>query len=247
VFALGVGLAFLPLLGATETVTGREPMALPFNAERAAMWFAAAFLVGAMVSSFQYAGHWRSKNPAPAYFDNVAASLDDRAKPVPLADLAVPPYIMWGFRFPENVYSHVFAPFADATEYPSATSDRLFVFDGLGRLRPAAISQMRSNVPATDRGCGYRLEGPETLRIPLNDPVIGGGWWVRLGYLADGDGTVTVTAGDRVHEIPVRKGLHAMYFRADGDFGQIKLSGLDEGTSLCTDDVVLGVPEPLEQ
>lgn len=247
VFAIGVGLAFLPLLGATEQVVPREPAAVPFHAESVVLAASALFVAGAMVSNVQYAGHWRSKNPAPAYFDNVEADLAARGDPVPLADLAVPQYIMWGFRFPENTYSHVFEPFDGRARYPSLSTDRLFVFDGKGMLRPAVISPMRRNVPADDQGCGYRLEDGESISIPLDAPVIGGGWWVRLGYLADGEGTVTVTAGERVHEAKVRKGLHAMFFRADGEFRHIRLSGLDNGTSLCTDDVTLGIPGPFEQ
>jgi hypothetical protein len=245
VCAIAVGLAFLPLLGATESAGPRHGSALPFRAESAVLTFTAVFIAGAMVSSVQYAGHWQSKNPAPAYFDRVEKSLAGREEPVPLADLAVPQLIMWGFRFPENTYSHMFRLYEDKTRYPSVNADELFVFDNKGDVRPALISSMRRNVPAEDGGCGYRLDDTG-ITIPLDDPVIGGGWWVRIGYLADGESPVTVTAGRRVHEAEVEKGLHSLYFEAGGNFDRIRLSGLEDGVSLCTNDVVLGIPEPFK-
>lgn len=245
VFAIAVGLAFLPLLGSTETVEPRGESGLPFRPENAVLTFMAVFVAGAMVSSVQYAGHWQTKNPAPAYFDRVEKNLAAREKPVPLANRAVPEMIMWGFRFPENTYSHVFRLYEDKTHYPSVTTDELFVFDNKGDLRPVLISSMRRNVPAKDVGCGYRLEDTG-ISIPLDDPVIGGGWWVRIGYLADGDSPVTVTAGRRVHEAEVERGLHSLYFEAGGNFDRIRLSGLEDGVSLCTNDVTLGIPEPVK-
>jgi hypothetical protein len=134
----------------------------------------------------------------------------------------------------------------EKTRYPSIVGDELFVFDARGRLRPALITPMRRNVPHEDPGCGYRLED-SSVTIPLDGPVMGGGWWVRLGYLADGQSAVTVTAGERVHEGAIKRGLHSLYFRADGRFDEIRLSGLENGTSLCTNDVTLGLPEPVPQ
>ncbi len=247
IFALSVGLAFLRFPGAVETSSLRDETQPPLFSGRHAALTSLAFLVAAGISNVQYVAHWHGNDKAQTYFDNARAGLESADRPVPLVNGQVPQFIMWGFRFPENSYRHVFAPYADRTRYLTSATDKLLVFDNAGRLRAATVSPVRRNVPAADRRCGYRVDGPETLRIPLDGPVIGGGWWVRLGYLADGDGTVTVTAGERVHEIPVEKGLHAMFFRADGEFEQIKLSGLDEGTSLCTNDVTLGVPEPLEQ
>jgi hypothetical protein len=246
VFALSVGLAFLPLVGAVETVRPREESGVPFRPESAALVFSVLFVGGAMVSNFQYAARWQMQNPAPAYFDRVAASLADKDQPVPLADLAVPQMIMWGFRHPENTYSRMFRLHEEKTRYPSIVSDELYVFDGRGRLRPALITPMRQNVPHEDSGCGYRLEDT-SITIPLDDPVIGGGWWVRIGYFADGNSTVTVTAGDLVHEGKIERGLHSLYFQASGRFKGIRLSGLENGTSLCTNDVTLGLPKPVPQ
>jgi hypothetical protein len=70
---------------------------------------------------------------------------------------------------------------------------------------------------------------------------------VRIGYFADGNSTVTVTAGDLVHEGKIERGLHSLYFQASGRFKGIRLSGLENGTSLCTNDVTLGLPKPVPQ
>lgn len=245
VFALSIGLAFLPLLGAAETVEPRENASVPYRPTRAIAAFTAVFVVAAMVSNFQYAGHVKANNPGRDYFQKVKNSLTARQQPVPLADIAVPQAVMWQFRYPENTYSHVFRLYDDETRYPSITNDKLFVFDAKGNLRPALVSSLRRNVPPKDTGCGYRLE-ESPITIPLDDPVIGGGWWVRLAYIADGDSTTTVTAGRMVHEAEVKEGFHSLFFRAAGKFDSIRLSGLENGVALCTNDVSLGLPEPFK-
>lgn len=240
VFALSVGLAFLPLLGAPETVRSREQEVLPFRPQTAATAVTLLFVVGAMVSNVQYIRHWQTANPGRSYFATVQRSLASRAQPVPLVDEGVPDTIMWGFRYPENTYSHVFRFLEKHTRYPSVTNDHLFVLDPHGTVRPAVITPLR--VARPHRGCGYRVSSSRTA-IPLNAPVVGGPWWVRVGYLADGSGSVTVTAGERVHRGRVLAGLHSLYFTASGRFDTIWLSGLSPGVSLCTNDVTLGLPE----
>lgn len=247
IFALSLGLAFLPLLSAPETVELRPGTADPVGIGRPLTVGTLVFTAAALVSNFQFVHHWQSRNQAISYFDNVRADLSEQGSgsPVPLADVPVPQYIMWGFRYPENTYSKVFKLYDDKTRYPSAATDRLLVFDNRGRLRPALITSARRNVPHEDEICGYRVED-EGISIPLDDPVMGGGWWVRMGYLADGDADLTVTAGRWVHDVEVKKGLHSLFFRAGGDFDRIRLSGLDNGVSLCTNDITLGVPEPFK-
>ena len=49
-----------------------------------------------------------------------------------------------------------------------------------------------------------------------------------------------------IDDVEVKKGLHSLFFRAGGDFDRIRLSGLDNGVSLCTNDITLGVPEPFK-
>jgi hypothetical protein len=203
-----------------------------------------AFVLGATVSNLQYARHWQTANPGRGYFAAVDKSLAKRSAPVPLADLAVPNTLMWGFRYPENTYSRVLKVYRDRTRYPSITSDHLYVFDRRGNLRPALITSLRVAQPHA--GCGYQMDGSD-VAIPLDAPVTGGGWWVRIGYLAKGSGTMKVTAGRDVHRAQVESGLHSLYFRAAGDFRKIWLSDLTPGVKLCTNDVTLGLPEAFEK
>ncbi|HEX6876169.1 MAG TPA: hypothetical protein VF165_10975 [Nocardioidaceae bacterium] len=244
VFALSVGLAFLPLVGAQETVRPRGRAVLPFRPESAVAAVTVAFLVGSVISNLQYVRHWQDSNPGRGYFAAVERSLARQQDRVPLADQAVPSTIMWGFRYPENTYSRVLRLYEDEVRYPAVTNDRLFVFNDKGVLRPAAITSARVGLPHS--GCGYLLHG-SSVAIPLNGPVTGGGWWVRLGYLARSGGTMTVTAGRRVHHASIERGVHSLYFEASGDFDTIRLSAPSPGVSLCTNDVTLGLPEPYEK
>jgi hypothetical protein len=134
--------------------------------------------------------------------------------------------------------------FGDKLRFTRAT-DALKVIDDTGRLRPAVIPSTRSSAPGPRPGCGYAVKGRPTT-IPFDGPVIGGGWWTRIGYIASGDGALRVTLGKTVFEEPIHRGLHNLFVQADGPFRAITLQVLTPGVGLCTDDIKLGLPVALE-
>jgi hypothetical protein len=242
-FVVCLGLAFLPLLGARE-VNGPRP-GVPRPAERREYVVAVALAVAAAagVSSTRYVHLWQDRNPTEAYIaevrDSLAAAED---KPVPLVDTGIPQTLLWAFRYPENSYSHVLEPFADETRYPRSAVDRLFMFDDRGRLSPVVVPPTRAMVPGN--GCGYPLEGRRTV-IPLDGPVIGGGWWIQIGYAAPRRVTLRVTAGDDVHDLDLPSGLHTVFVQASGEFQEVIVSGYPPKSDVCITDLALGVPVPV--
>jgi hypothetical protein len=198
----------------------------------------------------RYVERWQDGNPSESYFAHVRAALAEAEDPIPLVDAGLPQTLLWSYRFPENIYSHVFRDLdgAEAATYPSHVLDNLFVFDDTGRLSPVIIPPIRSMLP-TD-GCGYSVEPGRTTRVPLNGPVIGGGWWIQMGYGSQRDVTVRVEAGDRTYDVDLPRGLHNLYFEAEGEFTAVRLS--DDGTDrsgrdsgLCVATLDLGVPAPV--
>ena len=68
-------------------------------------------------------------------------------------------------------------------------------------------------LPGPREGCGYAVSGSDRS-IPSTDPVVFGGWWVRIGYLSSADQPVVVTAGDATYSTVLKAGVHALYFQA---------------------------------
>jgi hypothetical protein len=248
-FALGVGLAFLPLRGAPERNTLREPEQEQESEQEA--WsenpnvvaaITVAIVCAALLSSLRYVDLWQANNPSKAYFANVERTLaaaDD--KPVPLVDMGIPQTLLWSYRFPENTYSHVFRNLDDQTSFPRSSVDRLYMFDDQGRLSPVSIPSTRASQP--HRGCGYRLAGGTTT-IPLDGPVIGGGWWLRVSYVSQEPVDLHLSAGEEEHDLSLPKGLHNVFVQAAGEFDQVQLSGYPPRTRLCVNALTLGLPAP---
>lgn len=242
-FVICAGLAFLPLLGAREV--NAERVGVPRTYERGPLVLAAtvAIALGALVSSTRYVVLWQEGNPSKAYFSEVHTTLAAAPdQPVPLVDTGIPQTLLWAFRYPENAYSHVFRNLSARTTYPATSVDRLFMFSETGALTPAAVPTTRAMIP--DAGCGYRLAARGTT-IPLDGPVIGGGWWVQAGYDSPRAVTVEITAGTERHVVDLPQGRHDVFFKAEGEFSEIRLAYQDTSSrGLCVTDLVLGLPEP---
>ena len=83
-----------------------------------------------------------------------------------------------------------------------------------------------------------------SLRGKVDGRVSFGGHWVRIGYLASASSPVVVTAGQASYSTVIQPGVHALYVAAGDDFDSVEISGLASGVTMCTDDVVAGIPEP---
>jgi hypothetical protein len=240
--AVALGLSLLPLLGAVESAAPKRASAFFDKPKRVA---AATVVVAGLgvVSSLQYTLHWQGSHGTREFFNNVERGLTARTTRVPLIDGSVPGYVVSPLGGPDlGRTSHMLRMFSDRTRYRTVATDRLFVIGESGEVAPVVIPPVREEKPGPAR-CGYVVRD-STVRIPLNGPVFGAGWWMRIGYMADGDSPVTVTAGERSHRTWVYKGFHSLYFDAAGRFDSIEVSGLKNGVTMCTDEVSLGMPEP---
>ncbi len=245
VTALALGLAALPVLGAREPVErhGPSPLLLDVPARVAAATAVVAVL--GVVSSVQYVTHWQRTMPGKPYFAALLDGLGTKGEPVPLVDSAVPQTIMWPLGYPENLLSHLLVHYRDRTDFVDTATDHLNVVDDDGAVRPAVLSGVRLALSGPVEGCGYSVTD-EPVTLPLDGPVFYGGWWVRIGYLSSGRSPLVVTAGDRSWSVLVEPGVHALYFSAGDQFDSVELSGLAEGVTLCTDDVIVGRPVPAD-
>jgi hypothetical protein len=116
------------------------------------------------------------------------------------------------------------------------------VIDRDGRIRPAAVSGV-SALPAPTAGCGWRV-GQGTTTIPLQRATLPFTWTVRIGYISSRASPGVVTVGGSTTPVTFHDGLGAVYLPAAGAVTQVAIGGLDPGTTLCTDEVVVGAPVP---
>jgi hypothetical protein len=252
--AVCAGLALLPLLGAREVNDVRPEVPRPY--ERSSTLALVVLVVVGLAgwSSVKYVDRWQNGNPTEAYFDNVSAAFESADEPLPLVDAGLPQTLLWSYRYPENTYSHVFRSLPAAqgrAAYPDSSLDNLYLFDDTGRLAPAGIPPVRRMVP-TD-GCGHLLDSAGTTTVPLDGPVIGGGWWIQLGYASRHPTTVAITAGDRAYEADLPQGLHNLYFEAEGEFSDVRVREVrgdnadrpHQASGLCVTSLDLGIPTPV--
>ncbi len=244
--SIALGLAFMPLLGARETVVVKRRHPLLESPGFVATAIAAVAAVSTYTVVQFMALHLEEWSPR-TYFTNFAQSLPQGERKVPMADRAVPERIWSGFAFPGNLYSKMFMPYADRLAYPQVSQDSLFMVDDVGHVAPVVIDTVRRNVPGKLPGCGYRVAQESRVTIPLDGPVIGAGWWLRVGYVATGNSPVTITVGQHRFHTRVTQGVHSFYLEGDGEYSSIKFSALADGVALCTNDVTLGMPQPYKR
>ena len=215
-----VGLAFLPLLGARESqrrARGGRPAPRATGAGPAGD---AVVVVAARWSrASRYVDTWQDSNPSEAVLRERAR---DRRPPRRQAGPA---------GRPGRSRRRCCGPTA-TRRTPTATScgtsrtrrrtptslvDDLYVLDDRGKLAPVGIPPARYH-DGRSAAAATVLTG-DTATIPLDGPVIGGGWWIRMDYGAPRPFRARIGLGR--HE-PARlrlpAGLHTVFFQADGSF-----------------------------
>ncbi|NYD41551.1 hypothetical protein [Nocardioides panaciterrulae] len=242
VTAVALGCAVLPIRGAVECAEPRAASELLDHPSRVAALVSVVSVL-ATVSSAQYAVHWQDANIARPYFSHLLGDLEQAPAPVPLIDDAVPDTIMWPIGYPLNLQSYLLRDFRDRTDFTEIATDRLSMVDGHGHVEPAVVPVARRAPTGPHGSCGYRIRASGRT-IPLNGPVAYGGWWVRIGYLASAASPVRVVAGDAAYTTTVQPGVHALYLRGGIQFDQVRISGLGENVTVCTNDVTVGRPVP---
>lgn len=241
---MSIGLAYLPLLGAVQTVELREGADLSYESPSIIQGVTAVVAAAGLFSTTTYMTGWEKSNAAPAFFGNlINSSKAAPNKPVPMADLGLPQTIMWSYRFPENIYSHVFRQLKLPLTYPDSTIDSLYALDSTGTVSPVLLEPARQIVPT--EGCGYKL-GSSSTRIPFDGPISGDGWWVRLEYIAQRDSDMNLYIGQEHYTFNLPAGMHGVFFKAQGKFDAMSVSVSSSDDGVCVTGGTLGIPKAVE-
>jgi hypothetical protein len=192
------------------------------------------FVASSLYSTATFLTSWRD-NPAQAYLQNARASLAAAraASDAPLLDQEVDPLVLQRVAAPENLASHMFALLRNIPEFASATT-QLRMLSNSGRLVNARVTWVRTIAPGPMPQCGYFAQPDRPARLILDGPLLPADWTVELNYLANSDGSMTLslTQGPDV-KVPVHPGLNRVFARLPGAGDAITVRANTTALSLC--------------
>lgn len=230
----------LALLAAVAVAAPNRPSAprwldpSPRRTAVAAVGAAVLFAASSLYSTATFLTSWRD-NPAEPYLRNARAGLAaaHAASNVPLLDQEVDPLVLQRVAAPENLASHLFGLLRDRPEFATATT-QLRMIDSSGRLIPARVTWIRTIVPGPMPRCGYFAQPDRPARLLLDGPLLPADWTVELNYLANSDGSMTLSLrqGPDV-KVPVHPGLNRVFARLPGAGDAVTVRANTTALSLC--------------
>jgi hypothetical protein len=195
---------------------------------------AVAFVASSLYSTTTFLASWRD-NPAQAYLQNARAGLANaaRASSAPMLDQEVDPMVLQRVVGPENLASHMFALLSDRPEFASAT-DELRMLDSTGHVVDAKVTWVRTIVPGPAPNCGYLVQPDLPVTMPLDGPLLPADWTAEINYLANSDGSLTMSLSEGAQvRVPVHPGLNRVFVRLPGAGDAIEISANTAALSVC--------------
>ncbi|WP_333891230.1 hypothetical protein [Mycolicibacterium gadium] len=193
-----------------------------------------AFMASSLYSTATFLTSWRD-NPAQPYLQNAEAGLAAAAQrsSAAMLDQEVDPMVLQRVVGPENRASHMFALLRERPEFASATTD-LRMLDSSGRLVDAKVTWVRSIVEGPAPQCGYLVQPDFPVRMPLDGPLLPSDWTAEINYLANSDGSLTMSLTEGIEvKVPVHPGLNRVFVRLPGAGDAIDVSANTAALSVC--------------
>jgi hypothetical protein len=195
---------------------------------------AVLFVASSLYSTATFLTSWRD-NPTQRYLRNVQSSLAaaQEDSTAPLLDQEVDPLILQRVAYPENLASHMFALLRDRPEFATATT-QLRMIDSSGRLIPARVTWIRTIKPGPIPQCGYFAQPDKPAHMVLDGPLLPADWTVELNYLANSDGSMTISLSEGpAVKVPVHPGLNRVFARLPGAGDAITVRANTTALALC--------------
>src|SRR5215212_9259852 len=193
---------------------------------------AVAFVASSLYSTGTFTTIWQD-NPAQPYLQNAAAGLAYARQSAPMLDQEVDPFVLQRVAAPENLASHMFAMLRERPEFSDTTTE-LRMLDNRGRVVDAHVTWVRFIVRGPDPKCGYLIQPDFPVRMPLDGPLLPADWTAEINYLANSDGSLTMSLTEgRETKVPVRPGLNRVFVRLPGAGDAIKVRANTAALSVC--------------
>ncbi|WP_207544961.1 hypothetical protein [Mycobacterium lehmannii] len=194
----------------------------------------ALFVASSVYSTATFLTTWRD-NPAQGYLRNALSGLADasRMSDAPMLDQEVDPMVLQRVVGPENRASHMFALVRERPEFSAAT-DELRMLDHTGRVVDAKVTWVRAIAPGPHPDCGYLVQPEIPVHMPLDGPLLPADWTAEINYLANSDGSMTMSLSEgREVKVPVRPGLNQVFVRLPGAGDAIDVRANTAALSVC--------------
>ncbi|KUI41209.1 hypothetical protein AU197_01310 [Mycobacterium sp. IS-1590] len=194
----------------------------------------AAFVASSLYSTATFLTVWRD-NPTQAYLQNALSGLAEasRMSDAPMLDQEVDPMVLQRVVGPENRASHMFALVRERPEFSAATSE-LRMLDHSGRVVDAKVTWVRTIAQGPHPDCGYLVQPEVPARMPLDGPLLPADWTAEINYLANSDGSMTMSLSEgREVKVPVRPGLNQVFVRLPGAGDAIDVRANTAALSVC--------------
>jgi hypothetical protein len=209
---------------------------LDASVERAALttFAAACFVASSGYSTATFLTSWRD-NPAQPYLQNARRSLAAAraASSAPMLDQEVDPLVLGRVARPSNLASHMFALLPDRPEFSSATT-QLRMLDTTGRVVDGQVTWVRAIKPGPVPQCGYLVQPDHPARLALDGPLLPTDWTAEINYLANSDGTMTMSLSEGVNvKVPVHPGLNRVFVRLPGAGDALWVRANTAALSVC--------------
>ncbi|WNG92485.1 hypothetical protein [Mycobacterium sp. ITM-2016-00318] len=203
-----------------------------------------AFVASSLYSTATFTTIWQS-NPAQPYLQNAAASLANAKQSAPMLDQEVDPFVLQRVAAPENLVSHMFAMLRDRPEFSDTTTEPRMV-DNRGRVVDAHVTWVRFIIRGPDPKCGYLVQPDFPVRMPLDGPLLPADWTAEINYLANSEGSMTMSLSDgRETKVPVHPGLNRVFVRLPGAGDAINVRAHTAALSVCVASGPVGYLAPV--
>ena len=204
---------------------------------------ATVFVASSLYSWATFLPSWRD-NPTRSYLRTAQSSLAAAPRNVPLLDQEVDPLVLQRVAWPENQASHLFALVANRPEFASSTTS-LQMFTSAGELIPAKVTWVRTIAPGPAPNCGYLVQTDTPVTLPLDGPLLPADWTTEINYLANSEGSLTMSLIEGVDaRIPVHPGLNRVFVRLPGAGASIKVRANTAALSVCVASGPVGFVAP---
>jgi len=211
----------------------------------ATVGLAVAFVTSSLYSTATFLTSWRD-NPAQPYLQNARAGLAaaQASSDAPMLDQEVDPLVLQRVAAPENLASHMFALLRARPEFATATT-QLRMLDSSGRVVNARVTWIRTIAPGPMPRCGYFAQPDKPARMILDGPLLPADWTVELNYLANSDGSMTLSLSEGPDvKVPVHPGLNRVFARLPGAGDAITVRANTTALALCLASGPVGFVEP---
>jgi hypothetical protein len=207
---------------------------------------AGALIVSSLVSTSRFDRIWHP-NAGRDYMRTASRELAGApANLVLYGDAPTTPNVAWTLIYPYNAVHYILAAgdLHPRTMSTTTSATPLYMLDDAGHIRVADVTDGVHNYAGPFGDCGWRIT-KDPVEIPLRGKAFPWSWMIRIGYIASGDSTTHITAGNTSLDVPIHHGLNALFLAEQGPVDSIKFSGLSNNTFMCTNEIRVGLPVPI--